>query len=1372
MDKKYFAFISYSHKDKKAADWIHKKLTFYRLPSYAREELKRDIRLRPICRDEHSLPPGPLWEMLKSKLDESRYVIVICSPNSAKPGLDGEHWVNREVEYFAEKYGEDRIIPVIIEGKPNDAEKECFCPELQKRNILALDMTGKGASRQKSLTFLAAKLLGLNPDMLWRYDEQEKRKDWKKRLLCFLPLLLVMLIGLAFVIDNNRLVVNYYADYVDSYGLPEGIYPLTADQLPERYIHYRFEYQGYRLGKSIHHDSSDWSFFRLFGLQRVLRRVVQANSVGNPMERNHTELGHRPSIQVFNYDNDLSFYAKKLIRITYRNPGGKDGLIKQILLLHDRGNVINGKVELRTPNNDPKRQQARLTTSKDDMDQTKWHGKHLSTITGYHLERDSKGRAIRTINVDPFGTPTPDADGILAFEYKLDDKGRITEKWYLEKQGNDWSRKPNTDQVAGVIYRYRGANMESTKYVNKNSTPIMGPHGWMICEEQFDDNGNCVFEIYKDKDGRVALHEINKVAGYIASYKNGNLVTTQAHSGEKDENGQWIHAMVWEYTDASKKELKESYSSQHVTYNQDGYIETCTNKNLNGDICVRISQNWAILKREYEIGKISHEYYYDKEEAPGTDNNGIHHVHIEYHPETGEECKRTLYALDKQGGVWNNKDVHKVIQNFDANGNITSVHHFSVGTDENKPQPVADQNGIASIKIQYHANGKEKRRDLFAPKNTTKGIWNNPGVMHVVQLFDENGKQIEQRYYASEDETVPVADQSNILYGTIQYHSNGKIKRMDLFASPNAAKGIWNKPGVMHVVQLFDENGKQIEERYYASDDESKPIADRDNMLYGTIQYHSNGKIKRMDLFASPNAAKGIENKPGVMHVVRLFDENENKIEEKYYASQDEATPVADQDGVTAYKIQYHSNGKIKRRDLFAPPNATWGLLGIPGVMHVVRLFDENEKLIEEKYYASQDESTPVADQDGVTAYKIQYHSNEKRKRRDLFAPQNTAKGIWNNPGVMHVVQLFDENGKQIEQRYYASEDETVPVADQSNILYGTIQYHSNGNEKRRDLFAPQNTAKGIWNNPGVMHVVQLFDENGKQIEQRYYASQDESTPVADQNGVAAHKSQYHANGKEKRRDSFAPPNADKGIWNLHGVIHMVQLYDENGKLIEEKYYASQDEATPVADQDGVAAYKIQYHANGKIKRRDLFALSDSTTGIWKTLAVRHVVQIYDENGRLIEQRYYATQDESQPAEDDNGAVKGTIRNNANGFAIEIITYDKENNVRSHARSLVIAGAVISSSEAEKSGIKTGDVVLNYAGKDLSNRYEDIDKTIAQFKDKEKTLIFAREQADGSYLIFAHTFPAGTMGIQIQKTWFEINKYNKILEAYKNFRTK
>ena len=960
---KYYAFISYSHKDKKEADWIHNKLTFYRLPSYAVAELgEQDVKLSPICLDKHSLPPAPLWEILKQKLSESRFLIVVCSPNSAKPGLNGEHWVNREVEYFAQIHGADKVIPVIVGGVPGDAENECFCPSLKELKLLALDMTAKETPRKKILTFLAAKLLGLDPDMLWRYDLQEKSKSLKRKLLLLSPLLLLIALIAAFVIDCNRLVVNHYADYVDSYGLPQGIFQLEEDDLPERHVHYRFEYRGYRLGKSIHADSSDWSFFRLFGMQRVLQRVVQANSKGNPMERNHTELKIRPAIQVFKYDNDLSFFAKKLISATWRNPGGEEGLIKQILLYHDRGNVINGRIEIRTPNNDPMRQAARLTISRDDVDNTKFHSKEFSTITGYRLERDKNGRPERVINMDPYGNEIADEDGIMAFELELDDYGRHKQIWYLVKDGENWKRKENKGEVAGKIYEYENANMTKAQYVNSSQTPVVGPYGWAVCENEFE-NGNCIAEIFKDSKGAVTIHKDLEVKGWIIEYKDGNQVMQMYHAG-KDKNGNWIPAMAKEYTDETKTEKRESYAYIYAEYNTDGYLKKITYKNLDGEICSSVLEKFAITTFQYSDGKLTDQYFFDEKEKPVLDRNGIHHAHIEYYPGTGEISRHTYYALDNQGGIWGNKNVHKVIREFDKNGNVSGVYFYATKDDFT---PAANEDGISKIIYQYYSNGHTKQIDYYAPEGATGGVFGGPEVTHAVELYNESGKPIENTYYASQDESKPVANLHGAGKVVFQYHSNGHTKRIDYYAPEGASGGVFGGAEVTHAVELYDETGKSIENTYYASQDESKPVVNRDGAGKVVFQYHSNGHTKRIDYYAPEGASGGVFGGPEATYAVELYDEFGRSKEGVCYASKDDLTQVASGVGVGKIVAEYHANGHTKRIDYYAPEGASGGVFGGPEVTHAVELYNESCKLFEQTYYASQDESKPVANRHGVS---------------------------------------------------------------------------------------------------------------------------------------------------------------------------------------------------------------------------------------------------------------------------------------------------------------------------------------------------------------------------------------------------------------------
>ena len=77
---KYYAFISYSHKDKKTAQRLHKRLRSYHLPSkliQSHPELPK--KLGEVFLDEANLvaKEGSLTESLRDYLDDSNYLILI-----------------------------------------------------------------------------------------------------------------------------------------------------------------------------------------------------------------------------------------------------------------------------------------------------------------------------------------------------------------------------------------------------------------------------------------------------------------------------------------------------------------------------------------------------------------------------------------------------------------------------------------------------------------------------------------------------------------------------------------------------------------------------------------------------------------------------------------------------------------------------------------------------------------------------------------------------------------------------------------------------------------------------------------------------------------------------------------------------------------------------------------------------------------------------------------------------------------------------------------------------------------------------------------------------------------------------------------------
>ena len=187
---KYRAFISYSHKDKTFAKWLHRKIENYKIPSSLREKyphLPKDLK-RSVFRDEEELPiSSVLTNNILYALDNAELLIVVCSPFAA-----ASKWVNKEIAYFKHKNGENSVLAIIKEGEPNatyenNPDHEAFPESLrypvdedaqitrQRCEPLAGDARSYWA-KEMAFVKMVAGILKVDFADLWEREKRERRK--------------------------------------------------------------------------------------------------------------------------------------------------------------------------------------------------------------------------------------------------------------------------------------------------------------------------------------------------------------------------------------------------------------------------------------------------------------------------------------------------------------------------------------------------------------------------------------------------------------------------------------------------------------------------------------------------------------------------------------------------------------------------------------------------------------------------------------------------------------------------------------------------------------------------------------------------------------------------------------------------------------------------------------------------------------------------------------------------------------------------------------------------------------------------------------------------------------------------------------------
>ncbi len=220
------------------ADSIHN----YRLPRTV--DLKGDLDYRRILLD---CEDTPLDDKVRAQLDGSRFLALICSPDTRQ---------NRNIldrlEYFRNAHGQEEIIAIIVRGEPIDSFPESFIEKKVVRHIMpdmsivervdtiepvAADLRAETGKRQREVlryetVRITASVLGLHPDDL----EQRHRMRRKRAILAALSVVGAVCLAAAAIFLRLGYIAKTEGDIAEEQTeLSVQIAQRTIRDLPEMF---------------------------------------------------------------------------------------------------------------------------------------------------------------------------------------------------------------------------------------------------------------------------------------------------------------------------------------------------------------------------------------------------------------------------------------------------------------------------------------------------------------------------------------------------------------------------------------------------------------------------------------------------------------------------------------------------------------------------------------------------------------------------------------------------------------------------------------------------------------------------------------------------------------------------------------------------------------------------------------------------------------------------------------------------------------------------------------------------------------------------------------------------------------------------------
>ena len=1135
----YYAFISYSHKDHRLAKKLQARLQRYHLPSKLQQSnpgLPKN--LRPIFIDESNLIGSVLQDAIQNNLSRSKFLILICSPNSAK-----SDYVNDEVKYFIENGKGNRIIPLIIDGTPHadNPELECFPPAIlalpKELEPLGIDLRKFGI--RGAFLRVIATLLGLDLENFVSYEDQLRRK----RIAIFTPIAVVLAFIAGLLVWQNIPHTHYYQAYVYRWEKPVGLFEVESEA-----------------------DRSKMEYTYKFTLLRGnVQKIERVNSAGVLVEPSIVTPLIEPPMIRFLSDNSVEYfdlYRHKLYRKRY--------LSQRVADFYCAGSEILYALPMNTAG---------------DYDSNRYNPEYSSShssgnIIRVTLEFDANGYVVKKLfrsdgvgGNDKLGNPTRDSKGRWGLGYTLDELGRVIAIHNLDANG----KIAPVQGVCSETFDYgEFPRPVKSSHVDANGELVTNENGYAFEVVSYDEYCNAVKLAVFDTDGKPALDKRNKIHEIVQTYDtNGFLTSLSCYDTNhepcldtlayfrieltNDSNGRIVKYSFYDVNN-EKSICSGGYSEISRELNGNGQVLLETYHDINGKPISDRDNNVYAARYSYNNGFVNKIEFLDQNAKLMLGKNGYASYSIAYDPAENKVMGFT-YMNTNGEKILNSNGFAEERYTY-VNGNRDTIAYYDTNA-----EPIPDKSGVAKYAYEYDYGNLISAQCLGTDG---KAVFNSEAYSRFENDYDDNGLKTCTRYYGTDGKRVNCAKgYSAVKY---DYDSLGNLVSESYYDPDDKPAILFRENYCSGKRFKYDNNGNLIHTQYLRPENSQyQDMLDRlvsdeycEYDLHGreTRRYRLNSlgeEVLYTDNESDENVRRELE-----------YDIHGRRVKTLFY-TRGEKQPS------TIQEYEFDTFGReITAHGLRHRGNHT-------DILTVKSEYDQFGNKIRISYL----------DADGKLTLFGQIDHAMMRAKYDVFGNQienwyygKNAEPIRTENRTFHTLRTYDSKGKRLSLRYYDSEDYSKPgtVNGVHRLVY---EYDALG---REIILRAYDTDDNL-----LQSNVTSYDVFGRKLSE---ASYDSEGKALTRNKVFKTKYAYDTHGNLTDTWYFdANDNPCRRVENFFSQSehHRRNSYDLMGNLLRVELFNTEDNPDSlqfyyklenVYNSRGLVSERIYYDRDNVVVRR------------------------------------------------------------------------------------------------------------------------------------------------------------------------------------------